>query len=155
MRGHLLALIPLSNVGINLGLDPLADFLTESSVGFVKVRRRVLSYANISTSPTFSEGLTYTLVPRRIGEGDQVAIGILRLGSRRGLEIARGLRLRRGLGLLRGRGRGRSGLGLLLGIQRADLELALVLLQDTLVVVLPELLGGILSGNALENCVTC
>jgi hypothetical protein len=34
----------------------------------------------------------------------------------------------------------------------ADLELLLVLLQDGLVVVFPELLAGIFAGNSLEDC---
>lgn len=47
----------------------------------------------------------------------------------------------------------RCGLGLWLGlaVEGADHELLLVLLQDGLVVVLPELLGSVLSGNTLED----
>lgn len=40
-------------------------------------------------------------------------------------------------------------LGLLL--ERADLELGAVLLEHALAVVLPELLGGVLAGHALED----
>jgi len=36
-------------------------------------------------------------------------------------------------------------------IQRADLQLLLVLLQDGFVVVLPELLRGVFSGDSLED----
>lgn len=63
-----------------------------------------------------------------------------------------GSRLRdRFLGHSNGHGLG-GGFGLgLLGVQAANLELALELLQDALVVVFPELLRGILAGYALEN----
>jgi hypothetical protein len=38
-----------------------------------------------------------------------------------------------------------------LGVKRADQELVLVFLQDSLVVVLPELLGSVLASDALED----
>jgi len=44
----------------------------------------------------------------------------------------------------------RSG-GLWLGVKGSDLELLLVLLQDAFIVVLPELLGGVLAGDSLED----
>jgi hypothetical protein len=42
-------------------------------------------------------------------------------------------------------------LDLFLRVQRANLQFWLVLFQDRLVMVLPELLGGILSTNTLKN----
>lgn len=63
-------------------------------------------------------------------------------------------------GLLCGRllGRGsRGGLGsglclcLGLGVEAADLQLALILFQNAFIVVLPELLRGVLAGDSLKN----
>lgn len=50
-----------------------------------------------------------------------------------------------------------GGLGLgLLGVKAANLQLPLVLLQDTLIVVLPKLLRGVLAGNSLQDLLaTC
>jgi hypothetical protein len=45
--------------------------------------------------------------------------------------------------------RGRS--GNLFGIERANLKLGLVFLQDSLIVILPELLGCIFTGNTLKD----
>lgn len=53
MRGDLLAFIPLGNVRFDLGLDPLANLITESGVRFVEVRRRVLSIARILAPSQF------------------------------------------------------------------------------------------------------
>jgi hypothetical protein len=52
--------------------------------------------------------------------------------------------------LLRRRCNGRSGRRGL-GVERSDLQLLLVFLEDAVVVVFPELLGCVLSGNALED----
>lgn len=38
-----------------------------------------------------------------------------------------------------------------LGVQRANLQLLLVLLQNALIVVFPELLAGVFAGNALQD----
>lgn len=90
---------------------------------------------------------TYALVPAGIREGDQVTVRLEGLGL-----VVDGL-----LGLLGGCGRGGGGLGLggldlgLLGVEGADLEGLLVLLEDAGVVVLPELLGGVLAGDARED----
>lgn len=54
------------------------------------------------------------------------------------------LGLRRGLG-----GFGLDGLGL--GVERTDLQLCLVLLENAFVVVFPELLRGVLAGNTLQD----
>ena len=49
-------------------------------------------------------------------------------------------------------GGGRCGrCGGLLGVERADLELGLILLEDALVVVLPELFAGILACDTGED----
>lgn len=93
---------------------------------------------------------TYTLVPRGVGERNQITIRILRLSICRRLVVGRGSLCDWG-GLLGCRGGSRRGLDDLLCVQRADLQLGLVLLQNALVVVLPELLRGILSGDSLEN----
>lgn len=105
--------------------------------------------------------MTYALVPARIRERDLLAErlqGLLILAFRGGGFLRRnrlgrshrrwlccwlGLELRLGLGLSLG-----------LGVEAADLELALVLLQDALVVVLPELFGSILASDPLENLLT-
>ena len=51
-------------------------------------------------------------------------------------------------------GRRSRGSGSLLRVQGADRELLLVLLQNALIVVLPELLAGILSGYSLQDLLT-
>lgn len=91
---------------------------------------------------------THRLVPCRVRIRDQVAVWI------QGPCL-----FRSGFGGLRRNSAGhsfwlddfllllRSGLG----VQRADLQLLLVLLEDALVVVLPELLGRVFAGNALED----
>jgi hypothetical protein len=95
---------------------------------------------------------TYTLIPTRIRKGNQISIGLqrLRLLNRRGGNNRPALCLWRG-----GRWRGwwccyRRGFHLL-GIQRPDEELRLVLLQDALIVILPELLGCVLASDSREN----
>jgi len=95
------------------------------------------------------------LVPRGISKGDQISIGILWLGPGRwrygGIG---GVRL---LGSWRGSWRRRrlgGRFGSLLRVQRADLQLTLVLLQNTLIVIFPELLRSIFSGDSLENYAT-
>jgi hypothetical protein len=47
--GDILGLIPLGDIGLDLGIDPFADFLTESGVRVVEVRRGVLSKTNEAT----------------------------------------------------------------------------------------------------------
>jgi len=42
VAGDFLALVPLVDIGLDLGLDPLANFVTESGMGFVEVGRGVL-----------------------------------------------------------------------------------------------------------------
>lgn len=103
--GDILGLIPLGDVGLDLGVDPFADFLTESGVRVVEVRGGVLSRG----SPTLAllhhhhqelpVKKTYTLVPRGVGEGNQITIGILGLGCGCGLVVGRGSLCYRG-GLL-------------------------------------------------------
>lgn len=97
-------------------------------------------------------GETYALVPAGVGEGNQVTVGLEGLGL-----LFDGL-----LGLLGGLGRGGGGRGLggldlgLLGVEGADLQGLLVLLEDALVVVFPELLGGVLAGDTGEDLLaTC
>lgn len=91
---------------------------------------------------------TYCLVPVGVGVGDQITKGIHGLGlfGAAGNDLLGGGLLGHGSG---GSGCGLDGFGL--GVEGADVQLGLVLLQDTLVVVLPELLGGVLSGDALED----
>lgn len=80
---------------------------------------------------------TYTLVPGGIGKWNQITIRLLWLAKCSRLNLARGRWCRLGF---RSWSWGGLGLGLsLLGIQRTDLELTLVLLQDSLIVILPEL----------------
>lgn len=92
---------------------------------------------------------TYALVPAGIGKGNLLAKGIERLrlvlllldgGDGLGGRLDDGRRLGFCLGL-----------GLGLGVEGADEKLGLILLQDTFVVVLPELLGGVLASDALED----
>jgi len=95
------------------------------------------------------------LIPGWVSVRDQVAIWIQGLclffggfgrlwcnGAGHGFRLDQFLLLRRCSRRCR-----RSGLG----IQRADLQLLPVLLEDALVVVLPELLGRVFAGNALED----
>lgn len=100
---------------------------------------------------------TDSLVPTWVGKGDLRAEWLQRLG----FLLALG-----GDGLLRGGGRlgcrnrhwlrGGFRLHLGLAVEAAHLELSLVLLQDALIVVLPELFGGIFSGDSLEDLLaTC
>jgi hypothetical protein len=107
---------------------------------------------------------TYRLVPVGIATRNEITKLVKRFGGLFG--ISSGLRSHdTGLGLrldnlllLLGcwrRGGGRCwGCRLCLRVQRADLELLLVLLQDGLIVVLPELLAGILSSYSLEDLLT-
>ncbi|KAF5137235.1 hypothetical protein E5D57_001011 [Metarhizium anisopliae] len=129
LLGDALSLVPLSDVRFNLVLHPLADFGTQSGVSLVEVWREV------------------ALVPRRISKGDQGSEGLQRLRLLIAGAGAGGL-LRSGCG-----GRLGLGLGLRLGlaVERADLQLALVLFQDALVVVFPEDFGGVLASDSLEN----
>lgn len=91
------------------------------------------------------------MVPTWVCEGDLRAERLQRLGV---LLALGGDGLLRGGGLGGGNGHGLCGgfrLHLWLAVEAADLELPLVLLQNTLVVVFPELFGGILSGYSLED----
>lgn len=100
--------------------------------------------------------VTYALVPAGVGIGDEVAKWSqgVRLVVR-DLDLLGRFRCSvhgRWLGLDRhGGGGGGGGSILWLGIQRANEEGALVLIEDALVVVLPELLGGVLAGDACED----
>lgn len=95
---------------------------------------------------------TYALVPARVRKGNLLAIWLQRLSllfalGRDGLLGCSGL-----VGHSDGHGFcGWLGLDFGLGVEAANLQLALVLLQDALVVVLPELLGCILAGYTLED----
>lgn len=90
---------------------------------------------------------TYTLVPSGVRKWHLVAEGLQRLS----LLVVGGFGHNHG-GSGFGRAGGGSGRRLdLLGVEGADLELGLVLLENTLVVVLPELLAGILSGYARKD----
>jgi hypothetical protein len=67
MGRDLLALVPFGHIWLNLGLDPLADFVSEGGVGIVKVGGGILGRRKTYISlriPRFSRGSkTYTLVP--------------------------------------------------------------------------------------------
>jgi hypothetical protein len=94
------------------------------------------------------EGHTHILVPCWVTEGDLVAKsleGLRVVGPRHG-------RLGRVDGLL-GRGGllGRLGGGFGLGVEAANLQLVFPLVEDGLVMVLPELLGGVLACYTLED----
>ena len=132
-------------------------------MGLVEVGRGILLCDKQEVSLGFVTGqqslsahnTTYTLVPRGIGKGNQISIRILWLGLGRWWHRGIG-----GVGLL-GSWRGSwrrcrlgSRFGGLLSVQRADLQLTLVLLQNALIVIFPELLGSIFSGDSLENCAT-
>jgi hypothetical protein len=92
------------------------------------------------------------LIPDGVGKGDLVSSNIqwLRiLISLRREGLLLGCRLR----LLRwwwGRRRG-GRCGDLLCVQRADLELGLIFLENTIIVVLPELLAGVLARDTAED----
>lgn len=91
------------------------------------------------------------MIPSRVGEGDLGAERLERLGLLLRLWHYRFL-----CGSLFGYSDD-SGLGRRfcfdfgLGVEAADLQLTLVLLQNAFIVVLPELLGGILAGDSLED----
>ena len=100
-------------------------------------------------SKRVSIGWTYVLIPVGVSEWNLLAVLLERL-SLFFLVLSRLLSgSRRGCGSL-------LGLLFLLGlsIERADLQLGLVLLEDALIVVLPELLGGVLSSYALKDLLT-
>lgn len=129
--GHALGLVPLSNIGLNFILHPLTNLGTESSVRLIKVGRVV------------------ALIPRGIGKGNHVAKwleGFRLLIARAGGCLLLGSRSSSGLGLGLG-----LGFSLGFGVERADLQLALVLFEDALVVVFPKDLGGVLSSDTSEN----
>ena len=96
------------------------------------------------------------MVPRRVGIGDQIAVrvegfrllgcGFCGLGGNGAWDC---LGLDNFLLFLRGCswGSGRR----CLGVQRPNLQLLLVLLEDALIMVLPELLRGILARNACKD----
>lgn len=98
------------------------------------------------------------MVPGRVSKGNLVterleSLGVFLLGSNLLLCSLDGLGCR-------GRGH-RSSIGLRLrlggrgfGVKGSDQKLLLVLLENTLVVVLPELLGSVLAADALENLLT-
>jgi hypothetical protein len=97
---------------------------------------------------------TYTLIPTRIRKGNQVPKRIQRLylfhlffrHRNHSSTLRRWFRyLRRRCCRRSGRRRG------FLRVQRADLEFRFVFLEDGLVVVFPELLRGVFSGDAGED----
>jgi hypothetical protein len=90
---------------------------------------------------------TYTLVPGGIRKWHLVAEGLHRLS----ILVFGGLSNNHGGSCLGWAGGGCRRRRDLLGVQGADLKLGLVLLENALVVVLPELLAGILSGYARED----
>lgn len=83
------------------------------------------------------------MIPGRIRERDQLAERFLN-AALGGLNID----LSRHLGGFLG---GSSGLGSLLRIQRTNLQLALVLFQDSFIMIFPELLRSVLPRDALED----
>lgn len=101
----------------------------------------------------YGQGTTHVLVPARIAKGNLISIRLkgIRLLTARSLLLSSsdsfGCSRRSGSGL--GLGLGLGGLGLC--IEGSDLKLLLVLLQDALVVIFPELLRRVLAGDALEN----
>jgi hypothetical protein len=104
--------------------------------------------------PTAEGVETYALIPTRIRKGNQISKRIQRLV----VVVSRSLRGRRSHSLARRGGlcsrwrrRGSRQCGGFLSIERANLELSLVLLEDALVVVFPELLAGVLAGYARED----
>lgn len=92
------------------------------------------------------------MVPAGIGERNQLSKrleGLALLGGRLGDDgSSGGLRLGSGSGRRRRRS---LRFRLRLGVEGADKELIMVLLENALVVVLPELLGCILAGYALQD----
>lgn len=93
--------------------------------------------------------MTYVLVPRRITKRNLFTKGLERF---RLFVSVRNLLLGSGDGLGRRLGHRLSlGRGLRFCVERADLELGLVLLEDALVVVFPELLGGVLASYTLKD----
>lgn len=107
----------------------------------VEVGRVVLCITMVRSEPLPLETrVAYSLVPRGVCEGNEIAeliqsLEVLLGNGRHGARLGLGLR---GRGLGGSRRSGGSGLGL--AVERADLKLLLVLLQDALIVVLPELL---------------
>lgn len=111
--------------------------------------------------PQYTIKTTYRLVPVGVATGDQITKLVKSFGGLFGIasglrshETRLSFRLDNLLLLLGCWGRGSRRCGwcsLFLRVERADLELLLVLLQDGLIVVLPELLAGILSSYSLED----
>lgn len=152
---NLLRLVPLRHIRHDLVFDPLSDFSAEVCVGLVEVWGVVLRF--VRDVPIDGRNcLAYRLVPIRVGVRNQVAVRFQCLrslpGSWTGLGgngAGLGGRASGLLGWRRSRRRSRrSGLG----VERTNLKVLLVLLEDALVVVFPELLGSVLAGNPLENC---
>lgn len=114
--------------------------------------------------PQYTLGTTYRLVPVGIATRDHVTKLIKSFGGLFGIssglrshKTRLGFRLDNLLLLLRCWRRGGRRCwwcSLRLRVQRANLKLLLVLLQDALIVVLPELLAGILSSYSLEDLLT-
>ena len=155
------------DVRLDLGVDPGAHVVAERGVRVGVVGRVVLPGCQYAVGLALAgkrgeAGVgyaeeAYALIPRRIAVRNQVTERIPHVhGRRRGRARRRG----DGAGLGRGFGRGalvgrcrrRRGGRRLLRVERADLQLRLVLLEDALVVVLPELLRGVLAGDALQDC---
>lgn len=155
--GNFLSLLPLGHIGLYLLVDPLSDFVTERSVGLVEVGRVILRI-DVRLFRKIPLIRSYRLVPRRIGIWDQVAIRVQSLGLLGfygwlgSYDTGVCLWLDQLLFLL-GRSGWRCG-RCSLGVQRANLKLLLVLLENALVVVLPELLRGILASDTLQNFAT-
>jgi hypothetical protein len=96
-------------------------------------------------------GEIYTLIPARIRKWDLITQGLQRFSLFLLLGSSWSRRSRRG-SRLRGWSCRRSGRrGGLLGVERTDLELGFVFLEDTFIVVFPELLAGVLAGYAGED----
>jgi hypothetical protein len=121
-------------------------------MSLIEVSRMVLSFRLVKRTLS-SRRKTYTLVPCRICVRNQLPVSVERyqlLVGRRRRYGAR-FRLRLSGRLLRRRGRRGRRRDLLLGVEGANLQLGFVLLQNSLIVILPELLRGVLAGNALED----
>jgi hypothetical protein len=138
---NLLRFVPLGDVRHDLVLHPLTDLGAEVCMSLVEVWGVV------------------AVVPRWVRIWDHVAERVHGLRffvccrTRHGHDNARLCLGDDLLFLFRGRsGRwcGRSS-GLGLRVERTDLQLLLVLLQDGLVVVLPKLLASVFAGNTLED----
>lgn len=114
-------------------------------MSLVKVGRVVLYQSRQPQTHFIKHDQTYPLVPSRIRKRDQITIGLLRPSRfrRTNMNSLRGLCL----GCLRrGRSRSRS-ISHFLGVQRPNLQLRLVLLQNPLIVIFPELFRGVFPGD--------